>query len=128
MAPVPTRLAHVIKKRRHELGLSTYAVSAAAGLVRSTYVRIETGEVTDPRPEKLQAIADALDLSAADLFAAAGWLPRRDLPHLKPYLRTRYSLTDEAVADIEATFQQIGEKYGIDFDRDAGFPRAGEDE
>ena len=128
MPIAPNRLAAALQRRRESLGLTPYAVAKQAGIARSTYVRLETGHISDPRTENLQAIADALDMPATDLYALAGRLPGRELPTLRPYLRTKYSLTDEAVRDIEATFQGIADRYGIDFDRENGGPSNGEDE
>lgn len=128
MGTAETRLIDIIRKRREQLGLNKNVVATAAGIAPSTYQRIEQGTIAAPRAEVILAIAEVLDLPTSDLLAAAGWIPKHDLPTLRPYLRTKYHLTDKAVADIEATFQGIADRYGIDFDRDTGGPANGEDE
>lgn len=125
MKTAPSRLVALLEQRRHQLGLSSYAVARDAGISRSTYRRIADGTITEPRADNLQAIADVLDLPVGDVFAAAGWLGRHDLPTLGPYLRTKYHFGEEAIKDIQAA---ISQKYGITFDRATGGPRNGEDE
>lgn len=128
MGNMPNKLAAALIRRREELGLSVSGVAVRAGLARSTYLRLETGQISEPRAENLQAIADALELPVGDLYALAGRISKRELPTLQPYLRTKYNLTDDAAQAIQATFQGIADRYGIDFDREYSGPRPGEDE
>ena len=121
-------LPRMLRARRKQLDISIPRVATRANMADSSYRRIETGEVAVPSPERLSAIAKALDLPASDLFVAAGWLSQRDMPTLRPYMRTKYNLTAEAAAAIDAEFNEIGRKYGIQFNRDTDGPNAGEDE
>lgn len=122
------KLPALLRTRREQLGISIPQIAHATDMADSSYRRIESGEVAAPSPERLSAIAEALELPVSDLYAAAGWLPKRELPTLRPYLRTKYNLTDEAAAAIDAEFGAIGRKYGIEFNRDTDGPRTGEDE
>lgn len=121
-------LPSLLRARREQLGISIPHIARLTDMADSSYRRIEAGEVAVPSPERLSAIADTLQVPATDLFAAAGWIPEQDLPTLRPYLRTKYDLTPEAAADIEATFEALGKRYGIAFDRYHGGPKHGEDE
>ena len=121
-------LPTTLRTRRKQIGMTIPRLASLTGMAHSTYRRIESGEVTAPSPERLTAIAAALDMPASDLFVAAGWLSPRDMPTLRPYMRTKYNLTAEAAAALDAEFNEIGRKYGIQFNRDTDGPRTGEDE
>lgn len=123
-----SQLVALLVNKRQALGLSVPEVSRRAGVDRGTLWRIEQGMIASPRAENLQAIGEVLGISASDLFATVGWMPPKELPTIRPYLRTKYrDLPPDAVAEIEAEFDAIAKKHGISFDTDAG-PRDGEDE
>ena len=42
-----------------------------------------------------------------ELYAAAGYLTPGALPELRPYLRTKYGLTDEQAGQIEGYVQAV---------------------
>ncbi len=119
------RLGSVLRERRQLLGLSLADVSQQTGIHRSVVWRIEEGQVERPAPDRLQRLAKALELPAADLFALVGYsLPATSLPPLRPYLRAKYGpLPETALADVEAYLQRIAQRYG-----EAGEPIDGEDE
>lgn len=83
-------LGKLIARERARQGLSLETLGNAAGGNRSTIMRLERGTFAHPDPEKLQRIARALDLDAADLFALAGYRPSDDLPSFVPYLEAKY--------------------------------------
>ncbi|WP_100464758.1 helix-turn-helix domain-containing protein [Mycobacteroides abscessus] len=119
------QVADTLRQRREALGLSANKVARLAGIYPSTYWRIEAGQVPKPDTDSLLAIAAALDISAADLFAASGWLRDSELPGLRPYLRTKYHLPPEALAKLEASVKVIAGEYGISIGHG---PAPGEDE
>jgi len=83
-------LGAMLRERRNALGLSTYAVKDTTGIPSTTISRIETGSFKAPRPDKLAKIAEALGLSAGELFARAGYLVASDLPEYATYLQTKH--------------------------------------
>ncbi|GCB57224.1 helix-turn-helix transcriptional regulator [Rhodococcus erythropolis] len=121
------QLTKTLREKRESLGWSANEVGRRLGISAATYWRIETGQITSPKPETLQAIGDVLGIPVGDLFASAGWMPEQELPSLRPYLRTKYHLSPEAMREIEAHFDEVGRKHGISFSPESG-PRAGEDE
>ena len=129
MTPEQTKqLTTVLKQRREEAGLSNNEVARRAGVDAGTVWRIEQGMIASPKAESLQAIGEVLGISASDLFATVGWMPSKDLPTIRPYLRSKYrDLPPEAVAEIEAEFDAIAKKHGVSFRPDDG-PKDGEDE
>ena len=108
-------LARILRERRSERGYSVRVLAARAGVNLATIVRLERGEILTPQPDTLKGLAAALDLSLTDLFAIAEWLPGGELPNFRPYLRAKYKqLPDAAVSEMEAFFERLAKKHGVD--------------
>jgi transcriptional regulator with XRE-family HTH domain len=73
--------------------------------------KLEHGQVGAPAARSLWKIARALEIEAADLYSAAGFVDGQGLPGFGPYLRAKYHLPDEAIAQLEAHFALINDKY-----------------
>ncbi|PSR58684.1 MULTISPECIES: helix-turn-helix domain-containing protein [Nocardia] len=121
------RLGRLLQLRREALGLSVREAARRADVDKGTVSRIEQGQIPNPRPENIKAIANVLRVPVSDLFAVAGWMPKGELPTLRPYLRTKYNLTAEEMKDIERDFARIAREKGISFNEYDG-PIDGEDE
>lgn len=118
------QLAHVLRERREQLGISAREVARRANLNNGTIHHLENA--TNPRPssESLTSIAEALELPAADLLAIANRLPT-ELPTFKPYLRSKYhELPEAALNEMEDYFRFVQEKHHASSDG----PTSGEDE
>lgn len=119
------QLVSLLAEARQRSGLSVRDLAERSGIPKSTLLRIEMGEVANPKPGVLDALATALDLDPSDVHAAAGYTKPTDLPSFTPYLRRKYGdLPAAATREIESSFARIAEKYGYD---PAG-PAPGEDE
>ena len=119
------RLGHTLRTRREELGLSQRQLAAEAGVSDATIVRIEQGAFGAPAPDKLSRIAEALEMSLADVFALADYVVPTDLPSFQPYLRSRYrDMPDAAITDLDGAFARIVKKHGYQPEG----PSKGEDE
>jgi predicted transcriptional regulator len=64
-----------IEARRRALGVSQARLAGRAGISETTYSRHRRGKTEEPRPATLRALADALELFAAERMAA-----RRSFP------------------------------------------------
>jgi transcriptional regulator with XRE-family HTH domain len=118
-------LGKFFKQHRTALGLSTRALAAQCGIDMATIVRLEQGAFAEPRPDTLRVVAEALGVSLADVFAMAVYAIPTDLPAFAPYLRSKYrDLPPPALKELERSFAQIAERYGLD----AAGPAPGEDE
>ena len=118
-------LGERLRARREELRLSLRDLERETGVDNATIARIEQGAFAAPRPDKLSRIADALDLSLADVFALAEYVVPDELPSFTPYLRSKYSdLPAPAVEELERSFQRITKRHGFD----PQGPAIGEDE
>lgn len=118
-------LGRKLRQRREELDLSTRELADLASTTHTTVVRLEQGAYDAPAPDKLSRIAEALELSLADVFALADYVVPDDLPTFAPYLKAKYGqLPRKARAELEKYFDDLSSSYGID---PAG-PAPGEDE
>jgi transcriptional regulator with XRE-family HTH domain len=122
---IAQKIGQIIRRRRTELGLSTTAVGAMAGVEQSTIVRIELGAFASPRADTLAKIAQALKLPLDTVFSEAGWTEPSQLPDFRPYLRRKYAdLPDEDLERIERYAERLAKKHGINLKG----PVDGEDE
>lgn len=116
-------LGQVVNDRRNEIGMSLRQLAAKTGLDSATVLRLERGDILTPQADTLTSIAEILDLPVSDLFTVAGWVPPKELPTLRPYLRTKYGqLPEDAVGEMEAFFGRLAKKHGM------RGPNDGEDE
>jgi len=112
MSPNDTsKLGAAIRHHRQAAGLSQLALANQIGVPASTVLRLERGEFNRPDPEKLARLAEALEIEAEELYALA---PYPDLPEMAPYLRAKYGMSEEAVAEAEEFFADLEqrEKHG----------------
>jgi transcriptional regulator with XRE-family HTH domain len=107
------QLGGLLKRERERAGLTARQLADAAGLVASTVSRLENGFIATPRPDHLQRLAGALEIDVEELYAAVGYLTEGALPELRPYLRTKYGLTDEQASQIEGYMQGGGMKTAV---------------
>jgi transcriptional regulator with XRE-family HTH domain len=112
-----SNLAAFIRSRRQSLGLSFADLAERSGLHVSYWSYLEAGRYQAPAPKHLKMIADALEVSIEDLYGLVGYdIPER-LPSFTPYLRAKYELPPEAIADLEKYFAQLRAYYGIPDDQ-----------
>ena len=117
-APDPVQLGDVLRTAREGHGLSIRQVAARAGLHHAGLARIELGR-QHPTPATLQALAVALELGEADLFALAGYRLPEGLPSFPAYLRAKYRLPEAATRQLNDYFGYVAKKYKISLDGDA---------
>jgi transcriptional regulator with XRE-family HTH domain len=118
-------LGKTLRTAREALGLNSREVAKAAGIDQATLVRIESGSIAAPGPDKLAKVARVLGISAADLFASADYTVPADLPSFKPYLRTKYgNIPAEELERIEEYALKIAKRNGVSLSG----PAPGEDE
>lgn len=103
-----TSLAETIRRHREAAGLSQLALARMIGVPASTVFRMERAEVEAPDPDKLQRLAAALEIDPEELFSQYP-APER-LPEFAPYLRAKYGMSAEAVAEAEQFFAGLAER------------------
>jgi transcriptional regulator with XRE-family HTH domain len=115
------QLGEFIRQKRLEIPLSQEKLAERAKMPHSTISRIESGEFEQPRPDKLQRLAAALDIAVEDLYALAGYTTAEALPEFQVYLRTKLAgeLPPKARKELEAYYETLRSRYG-----EKGGPRA----
>lgn len=110
-APVPVTLGTCVRQARERAGLTLRNLEAITGVARNTLHRLERDQLDNPNPTTLRRLADALEVNSDDLFAFVGYRPSANLPSLAPYLRAKYQLPPDAVAEANEALRGILEKY-----------------
>jgi len=108
----PTKtLGDTIRQARRTAGWSIRRCGAAAGVDTTWLSRLERGDYISPDPRHLQRVARALELDVTDLYVAAGYQSGKSLPTFAPYLRAKYDLPVDAIADLERHFALLRSYY-----------------
>src|SRR4051794_12366149 len=106
-------LGRYVQERRMAIGLSVPAAAQQAGLHHSYWNRLENGHYEQPSPTHLKTVARVIDVAFEDLYGLAGYDSPKRLPSFRPYLRAKYDLPPEAVADLERYFDLLRSYYDI---------------
>jgi transcriptional regulator with XRE-family HTH domain len=110
-------LGDYIRDRRTSRGWSLNDVAGISGLHLSYWSKLEAGQYESPSPKHLQIIARTLGVRFEDLYGLAGYESPERLPSFTPYLRAKYELPPEAVADLERYFELLRAYYDIPKDQ-----------
>jgi transcriptional regulator with XRE-family HTH domain len=110
------RLGVYLQQLRRERGLTMRGLAARAKVDFSSVSKLEHGLVGAPTARQLWKIARALDIEVADLYSEAGFGEPHGLPGFAPYLRAKYHLPEDAIAQLQAHFALINDQYhrGLD--------------
>jgi transcriptional regulator with XRE-family HTH domain len=110
-------LGEYIRDRRLARGLSLNEAAEASRLHLSYWSKLENGKYEAPSPKHLQVIARTIGVDIEDIYSLAGYdIPER-LPTFRPYLRAKYQLPPEAVAEMERYFEMLRNYFGIPKDQ-----------
>ncbi len=104
-------LGQHIKQLRTSQGLSLREAGRRAGVDPTWWGRLEDGLYISPDPRGISKVARALEVDAEEFYVVAGLSTGRGLPSFTPYLRAKYDLPPHAVAQLEAHFELLNEKY-----------------
>jgi transcriptional regulator with XRE-family HTH domain len=116
-------LGETVRTRRLARGMSLADAAAASGIHHSYWSKLETGRYQTPAPRHLQTIAKTLNIPIEDLYNLAGYGVPDRLPTFTPYLRAKYNLPPEAIADLERYFAMLRNHYGIPKDQQVFPPK-----
>jgi transcriptional regulator with XRE-family HTH domain len=101
------RLADILRRRRSIMGFTIRELVRQSGVAQTTIARLEAGDTASPNPEHLGRLARALRVDIEELYEAAGYGVSRELPTLRPYLRTKYGLTETAARQVEGYLEGL---------------------
>jgi transcriptional regulator with XRE-family HTH domain len=124
----PQILGTYIRARRLSRELTLADAAARSGLHVSYWSKLETGHYKSPSPQNLQTIARVIDVRYEDLYGLAGYDTPERLPSFAPYLRTKYELPPEAVAELERYFDLLRNFYDIPTDQPVFPPKPKDNE
>jgi transcriptional regulator with XRE-family HTH domain len=110
-------LGEFVKARRSAMEFSLHDVAQRSGLHFSYWSKLEAGQYESPHPKHLMMIARTLEVPFEDLYSLAGYEAPERLPGFTPYLRAKYELPPEAIADLERYFELLRNYYGIPKDQ-----------
>lgn len=105
------QLGEYVRRARLKRKLSIRQLAAAAHVDFSWLARLERGLYSSPDPRHLRQLARVLAVGPTDLYALAGYEGGETLPGFAPYLRAKYDLPPEAIAQLEAHFELLNQKY-----------------
>lgn len=103
-------LGDTIRQAREAHGLGVRELARLIEVAPSQVLRWENNERV-PQAEWLIALADQLELRAADLFKLAGRAIPSELASLPAMLRADYDLPPEAIKEIERHIAAVAKKY-----------------
>lgn len=113
-----------LRHLRQQRKLGIRQLGRMSGIDSGALTRIESDERA-PSPQTLQALATALHVPLADLFARAGFATPYDLPAVDNYFHARYShLPEDVLASMSEYCKRLIDEYGFD----PNGPRGHEDE
>ena len=108
------QLGKYLRSEREARGWSARDLAERSGVPDSTIVRIESGFIATPRPDKLSKLARALELSLAEVYGRAQYSVPEGLPTLGPYLQAKYpQLPAAAVDQIQAYVERVAKRHGV---------------
>ena len=107
-------LGKYLRAEREARGWSARDLAERSGVPDSTIVRIESGFIATPRPDKLSKLARALELSLAEVYGRAHYSVPEGLPTLRPYLQAKYpQLPAAAINQIQVYVERVAKRHGV---------------
>lgn len=109
--PKPS-LATKLRRLREAAGLSLRSLAGYSGVDVSVISRIEAGAIRYPTTETLNRLATTLEVDPEELYDAVWREPssKHALPSMPLYLRSKYRLNAEEIAEVEASIKKITER------------------
>jgi transcriptional regulator with XRE-family HTH domain len=107
-------LGELLATQRTERGYSIRQLAAKAEIDKSTLARLEQAKLLAPQTHTLRALAQALEMPVSDVFTAAGWLSKDELPSFRPYMRAKFKdLDEDAIEDLVRYAERLSKRASI---------------
>ncbi len=107
---MPKTLGALIRERREALGLTQEQLAGRVGegIRQSEISRLEHDRVSLPRRERLEQIANGLDLSIGDLLVLTGWMDDEHRRSLEDGATPAHILDGDASVSQEVLAAAVG--------------------
>lgn len=114
-----------IREARGAKGWSLRQLAATVGMAHSFIGNLEEGRFRTVSPDKLTALARALEIPPEDLLTLSGYRVPEALPTFGPYLRSRYGedLPEAEIAHLTDYFELLRAKYSDEAPADDQAPQ-----
>jgi transcriptional regulator with XRE-family HTH domain len=121
MATNKPTLGARLRTARLEAGLTVRELARLAGMNHSYLVKLETDQKDNPSAEKLQRLAEVLEIDASEMLSYIGVEPASTLPPATMYFRRKYGMNErdaEEIANIVDKFRDERKTRGGDDAKD----------
>lgn len=108
--PFPTKLSKLLTRLRRKAGFSMYELAKRSGVNRSIIMRIEEGTTTNPDTGTLNRVARALQVEPETFYDAVWVEADQPLPSPAVYLRSKYRLSREQIAELDSSIRRAANK------------------
>ncbi len=105
MTPTRKQLGNRIREARESQGLGLRTAATKLKIDPGYYSKIESGQ--NPVGKHARVIAKLYGMNAEELEAMAG----AKLPNFAPYLRAKFDLSPEAIAELEGHFAAVTKQH-----------------
>ena len=89
------------------LSITMRALAASLGLTASWIAHLQAGRFLDPAPDRLAAVAQALDIKPARMDRITRGAVSEGLPALGTYFRAKFDLSPEEIQKVERYVQRL---------------------
>lgn len=103
--PIQLHCALRLSEEAHQVSLRA-ARRSRIKQVETIFMRLENGALERPDPLLLQRIAHVLNADLEDYYLLGDYPLPRGLPELGVYMRTKYQLSDEEIAQVNKIIEQ----------------------
>lgn len=112
-------LGDLLYRARIDAGISFGQLAKTTGIARSVLHRLENNQIKKADPAKLALLAEPLNLSLGQLYAAAGYSTPMSLSRLGSQLEAKLAeLPPEALERLDAYISELAHEHGITLDAD----------
>lgn len=104
------QLGQLIAKARHRKGVSIRGLASDLGVHSSWIGHLEGGRFLDPAPDRLAAVARALDIDPVRMDRVTRGAVSEGLPEIGTYFRAKYDLSPEQIEQVERYVRRLRSK------------------
>lgn len=101
------RVGRLISRARQAKGLSMRRLAGLSDTKLTWLINLESGRYATPDPARLSRLAEVLDIAPDRLDRLTRGHVSANLPGVRTYLRTKYDLNPDQIAEVEAIVQRL---------------------